>query len=52
MVIVTHEMGFARKVADRICFLDEGALVEVAEPEAFFSHPKSSRAQEFLSKML
>jgi len=52
MVIVTHEMGFARRVADRICFLDDGALVEVAEPEQFFTHPRSSRAQEFLSKML
>lgn len=52
MVIVTHEMGFARKVADRIVFLDQGALVEIATPTNFFTHPKSSRAQEFLSKML
>jgi arginine/lysine/histidine transport system ATP-binding protein len=52
MVIVTHEMGFARKVADRICFLDEGLLLEVAPPEQFFEHPQSTRAEAFLSKVL
>lgn len=52
MAIVTHEMGFAREVADRICFLDGGYLVEDAAPEEFFSHPKSERAQQFLEKIL
>ncbi|MFD1676224.1 amino acid ABC transporter ATP-binding protein [Alicyclobacillus fodiniaquatilis] len=52
MVIVTHEMGFARTVADRVCFLDAGTLVEVAPPEQFFTQPKSERAQTFLSKMI
>ena len=52
MALVTHEMGFAREVADRICFLDEGRLVEDAPPEIFFSTPKSDRAREFLDKVL
>ncbi|MFB5190766.1 amino acid ABC transporter ATP-binding protein [Alicyclobacillus fastidiosus] len=52
MVIVTHEMGFARNVADRICFLDGGTLVEVAQPQEFFTNPKTDRAKEFLSKVL
>lgn len=52
MAIVTHEMGFAREVADRICFLDGGYLVEDAAPEEFFNHPKSERAQQFLEKIL
>jgi arginine/lysine/histidine transport system ATP-binding protein len=52
MAIVTHEMGFAREVADRVLFLDGGALVEDAPPSEFFSSPKSSRAKEFLEKML
>ncbi|WP_043932850.1 amino acid ABC transporter ATP-binding protein [Bacillus sp. EB01] len=52
MAIVTHEMGFAREVADRVLFLDGGVLVEDAPPEQFFSNPKSSRAREFLQKML
>ncbi|MFJ7975168.1 amino acid ABC transporter ATP-binding protein [Peribacillus sp. JNUCC 23] len=52
MVIVTHEMGFAREVADRILFLDGGNLVEDAPPSEFFSSPKSQRAQEFLEKVL
>ncbi|WP_059171059.1 amino acid ABC transporter ATP-binding protein [Bacillus sp. FJAT-27445] len=52
MAIVTHEMGFAREVADRVLFLDGGVLVEDAAPEQFFSNPKSKRAQEFLQKML
>ncbi len=52
MAIVTHEMNFARKVADRILFLDGGVLVEESTPEKFFTHPKSKRAQQFLEKML
>lgn len=52
MVIVTHEMGFARKVADRICFLESGSLLEVAPPDEFFTSPKTVRARDFLSKVL
>jgi arginine/lysine/histidine transport system ATP-binding protein len=52
MAIVTHEMGFAREVADRVLFLDGGRLVEDAPPQEFFASPKSKRAQEFLEKML
>ncbi|WP_044747906.1 amino acid ABC transporter ATP-binding protein [Bacillus alveayuensis] len=52
MAIVTHEMGFAREVADRVMFLDGGLLVEDAPPSEFFAAPKSKRAQEFLEKML
>lgn len=52
MAIVTHEMGFAREVADRVLFLDGGVLVEDAPPNEFFSNPKSSRAQDFLQKVL
>jgi len=52
MVIVTHEMGFAKEVANRILFLDEGKIMEEASPEDFFSNPKSDRAKEFLSKVL
>jgi polar amino acid transport system ATP-binding protein len=52
MAIVTHEMGFAREVADRILFLDGGYLVEDAPPDVFFSSPKSDRAQQFLEKVL
>ena len=52
MAIVTHEMGFAREVADRVLFLDGGVLVEDAKPQEFFTHPKSQRAQDFLQKML
>jgi polar amino acid transport system ATP-binding protein len=52
MAIVTHEMGFAREVADRILFLDQGCLVEDAPPQEFFRTPKSDRAREFLEKML
>lgn len=48
MVIVTHEMGFARAVADRVIFMDVGSIVEVAEPTAFFDHPSSERARSFL----
>lgn len=52
MALVTHEMGFAREVAHRICFLDEGRLVEDAPPQVFFSTPKSERAKQFLDKVL
>ena len=49
MLVVTHEMGFARNVADRIIFMDEGRIVEESDPEAFFLHPQSERARSFLS---
>lgn len=52
MVCVTHEMGFAREVADRVIFMDEGKLVEANTPEAFFKNPKNERTQAFLSKIL
>ena len=52
MLLVTHEMGFAREVSDRICFLDQGVLIEDAPPEIFFSTPKSERAKVFLEKVL
>jgi polar amino acid transport system ATP-binding protein len=52
MIVVTHEMGFARKVADRVIFMDRGAIVETADPESFFTHPKSERSRDFLSKVL
>ncbi|MBB6444809.1 ATP-binding cassette domain-containing protein [Bacillus benzoevorans] len=52
MAIVTHEMGFAREVADRVLFLDGGVLAEDSPPEEFFTQPKSQRAKEFLEKIL
>ena len=52
MIVVTHEMGFARKAAHRVLFMADGEIVEEAAPEAFFSAPKTSRAQDFLSKVL
>ena len=52
MALVTHEMGFAREVSDRICFIDEGNIVEDATPEEFFKSPKSERAKVFLEKVL
>lgn len=52
MVVVTHEMGFARKAAQRVLFMADGAIVEEAEPEAFFTNPQSPRAKDFLSKVL
>ena len=52
MIVVTHEMGFARSAARRVVFMDEGAIVEVAPPEQFFSAPSSGRARDFLSKIL
>ncbi len=52
MVVVTHEMGFAREVGDRILFLDEGYLLEEGTPEEVFGHPKEARTKEFLDKVL
>jgi len=52
MVVVTHEMGFARRAADRVVFMADGTLVEQAPPDEFFSAPKSERAKDFLSKIL
>ena len=52
MVVVTHEMGFAREVGNRVLFMDEGKLVEEGTPEDIFEHPKSERLQDFLSKVL
>jgi glutamate transport system ATP-binding protein len=52
MIVVTHEMGFARKAADRVVFMDEGAIVERAAPADFFDRPRSDRAKDFLSKIL
>ena len=52
MICVTHEMGFARKVADRVIFMDEGQIIEQNEPEAFFNNPKSDRTKLFLSQIL
>lgn len=52
MIVVTHEMGFARKVADRIIFMADGEIVEDTDPEAFFTNPQSDRARDFLGKIL
>ncbi len=52
MIVVTHEMGFARKAANRVLFMDGGAIVEEATPEEFFTNPQSERAKDFLSKIL
>lgn len=52
MVVVTHEMGFARRAADRVVFMADGQIVEEGEPEAFFTNPQSERARDFLSKIL
>lgn len=52
MVVVTHEMGFARRAANRIVFMDAGSIVEVAKPKDFFSNPQTDRAKDFLSKVL
>ena len=52
MVVVTHEMGFAREVADRIVFIDDGVILEEGAPEEFFGNPKSERLKDFLSKVL
>ncbi len=52
MVIVTHEMGFARQVADRIVFMEDGMIIEEGTPEHFFNHPDNERVQQFLGKIL
>ena len=52
MVVVTHEMGFAREVGHRVLFMDEGLIVEEAEPKALFSNPQTERAKSFLAKVL
>ena len=52
MIVITHEMGFARKVARRIIFMDEGRIVEEGPPDTFFSHPREERTRLFLSKIL
>jgi polar amino acid transport system ATP-binding protein len=52
MVVVTHEMGFARRVADRVVFMDEGKIIEQSPPEKFFAAPESERAKQFLGKIL
>ena len=52
MLCVTHEMGFAKAVADRVIFMDQGQIVEQNTPEAFFNHPQSERSRDFLSKIL
>ena len=52
MICVTHEMGFARQVANRVIFMDAGQIVEQNEPEAFFNNPQSERTQLFLSQIL
>ena len=52
MVVVTHEMGFAREVASRVLFMDDGQILEEAAPKEFFEHPKDVRLKEFLSKIL
>ena len=52
MVVVTHEMGFARRAANRVVFMDAGRIVEAADPETFFTSPTSDRAKDFLSKIL
>ena len=52
MLVVTHEMGFASKVADRVIFMDEGEIIEQNKPEAFFNNPQSDRTKLFLSQIL
>jgi glutamate transport system ATP-binding protein len=52
MIVVTHEMGFARKAANRVIFMDEGQIVEEADPQSFFTNPQTARAKDFLSKIL
>jgi len=52
MVVVTHEMGFAREVADRVVFMDKGYIVEEGKPEKIFNHPENQRTREFLSRVL
>jgi len=52
MIVVTHEMGFARQVADRVVFMEAGRILEVQPPESFFDQPQSERTRAFLGKIL
>mgnify|MGYP001791261732 FL=1 len=52
MLVVTHEMGFAKSVADQVVFMDHGAIVEQATPDTFFSNPKHERTRDFLTKII
>jgi general L-amino acid transport system ATP-binding protein len=52
MVVVTHEVGFAREVADRVVLMDQGMIIEIAPPDEFFNHPQEERTQKFLSQIL
>jgi glutamate transport system ATP-binding protein len=52
MLVVTHEMGFARRAANRVIFMSDGEVVEDAAPDEFFGNPRSNRAKDFLSKIL
>lgn len=52
MIVVTHEMGFARKAGDRVVFMSDGQIIEESDPETFFTNPKSERAKDFLSKLI
>ena len=52
MIVITHELGFARSAANRVVFMDEGRIVETGVPAEFFSRPQTERATEFLSKIL
>jgi len=52
MMIVTHEMGFAREVADRVCFLDAGRIIEESPPDELFSDPQEPRTREFLQRII
>ena len=52
MVVVTHEMGFARQVADRIVFMEDGQIIEEGVPEHFFTNPENDRVKQFLSKII
>jgi polar amino acid transport system ATP-binding protein len=52
MIIATHEMSFAREVADRVCFLDAGVILEEGDPEQIFSAPEQARTREFLARVI
>lgn len=52
MICVTHEMGFAKAVANRVMFMAEGQIIETADPDSFFDHPQEERTQQFLSQIL
>jgi glutamate transport system ATP-binding protein len=52
MLVVTHEMGFARRAADRVVFMDQGRILETAPPDVFFEHPSTDRARDFLARIL